>query len=136
VQVSRHHWYELAQELHGAFAGIDAALSGIQWSGDGRKAFDARWSEFSGHGTQAAQQAHEMGDHLLKVGGHIEDAQHEWDLAMGAMTASAAIGIGLTFVTFGISDAVAEGAATAAVGTMEAVCTALDISLDAADVAP
>jgi hypothetical protein len=53
-------------------------------------------------------------------------------MAMGAMAASTAIGIGLTFVTFGISDAVAEGAAAAAVGTMEAVCTALDISLEAA----
>jgi hypothetical protein len=51
---------------------------------------------------------------------------------MAAMAASTAIGIGLTFVTFGISDAVAEGAAAAAVGTMEGVCAALDIALDAA----
>jgi hypothetical protein len=72
------------------------------------------------------------GDHLFKVGNQIADAQHEWDLAMGAMTVSTAIGIGLTFVTFGVSDAVAEGAATAAVGTMEAICAALNVSLEAA----
>jgi hypothetical protein len=73
-----------------------------------------------------------MGDHLLTLGHQIDDAQHQWDMAMAAMAASTAIGIGLTFVTFGISDAVAEGAAAAAVGTMEAVCAALDISLEAA----
>jgi ADP-ribosyltransferase exoenzyme len=132
VQDSRHHWYELARELHGAFADLDRAISRIGWSGQARTAFDARWSEFSGHGTEASQHAHEMGDHLLRVGNQIEDAQHAWDLAMGAMTASTAIGIGLTFVTFGISDAVAEGAATAAVGTMEAICATLDVTLDAA----
>jgi hypothetical protein len=132
VQDARHYWHELAQELHGAFANLDRVISGMQWSGAGRKAFDARWAEFSGHGVEASRHAHEMGDHLFKVGNQITDAQHEWDLAMGAMTASTAIGIGLTFVTFGVSDAVAEGAATAAVGTMEAVCAALNVSLEAA----
>ena len=131
VKGGRHYWYELAGEISGAFAEIDRAISGMQWSGDARRAFDAAWSQFSGQGTEATQHAQEMGDQLLRLGNQIEDAQHEWDVAMAAMAASTAIGIGLTFVTFGISDAVAEGAATAAVGTMEAVCTALDISLDA-----
>ena len=132
VQDARHYWYELAQEIHGTFADLDRVISGMQWSGDGRKAFDVRWAEFSGHGTEASQHSHEMSDHLFKLGNQIMDAQHEWDLAMGAMTASTAIGIGLTFVTFGVSDAVAEGAATAAVGTMEAVCAALNVTLEAA----
>jgi uncharacterized protein YukE len=132
VAAGRHHWYELAQEVHGAFADIDRAVASMQWSGDGRRAFDAAWSQFSGHGTEAAQHSQEMGDHLLKLGHQIDDAQSQWDMAMAAMVASTAIGIGLTFVTFGISDAVAEGAAAAAVGTMEAVCAALDISLEAA----
>jgi hypothetical protein len=73
-----------------------------------------------------------MGDHLFKLGHQIEDAQHEWDLAMAAMAASTAIGIGLTFFTFVISDIASEGAAAAAVSTMEAITTALDLSLDAA----
>jgi hypothetical protein len=132
VQDARHYWYELAQEIHAAFADIDRVISSMQWSGAGRRAFDAAWSVFSGHGIEASQHSHEMGDHLFRLGHQIEDAQHEWDLAMGAMVASTAIGIGLTFVTFGISDAVAEGAATAAVGTMEAVWTALDVTLEAA----
>jgi hypothetical protein len=132
VTGGRHHWYELAQEIHGAFADIDRAVASMQWSGDGRRAFDAAWSQLSGHGTEAAQHSQEMGDHLLTLGHQIDDAQHQWDMAMTAMAASTAIGIGLTFVTFGISDAVAEGAAAAAVGTMEAVCAALDISLEAA----
>jgi hypothetical protein len=132
VQDAGHHWYELAQEIHGAFADLDRVISGIQWSGDGRTAFDARWAEFSGHGTEASQHSHAMGDHLVRLGNQITDAQHEWDLAMTAMTASTAIGIGLTFVTFGISDVAAEEAAAASVGTMEAVCAALDISLEAA----
>jgi uncharacterized protein YukE len=128
VAGGRHHWYELAQEIHGAFADIDRAIAAMQWSGDARRAFHAAWSQLSGHGTEAAQHSQEMGDHLLTLGHQIDDAQHQWDMAMTAMAASTAIGIGLTFVTFGISDAVAEGAAAAAVGTMEAVCAALDIS--------
>jgi uncharacterized protein YukE len=132
VVAGRHYWYELAGEISGAFAEIDRAISGMQWSGEARSAFNAAWSQFSGHGTEATQHAQEMGDQLLKLGNRIEEAQHEWDVAMAAMAASTAIGIGLTFVTFGVSDAVAEGAATAAVGTMEAVCAALDVSLDAA----
>ena len=132
VAGSRRYWYELAGDISGAFADIDRAISGMRWSGDARRAFDVAWSQFSEHGREATQHAQEMGDHLLKLGNQIEDAQHEWDLAMAAMAASTAIGIGLTFVTFGVSDAVAEGAATAAVGTMEAVCSALDIALDAA----
>jgi uncharacterized protein YukE len=132
VAAGRHHWYELAQEIHGAFADIDRAIASMQWSGDGRRAFDAAWSQLSGHGTEAAQHSQEMGDHLLTLGHRIDDAQHQWDMAMAAMAASTAIGIGLTFVTFGISDAVAEGAAAAAVGTMEAICAALDVSLEAA----
>jgi hypothetical protein len=132
VAGGRQHWYELAEEIHGAFADIDRVIASMQWSGDGRRAFDAAWSQFSGHGTEAAQHSQEMGDHLLKLGHQIDDAQNQWDMAMAAMVASTAIGIGLTFVTFGISDAVAEGAVAAAVGTMEAVCTALEISLEAA----
>jgi hypothetical protein len=132
VKIGRHHWYELAQEVHGAFADIELVIGQLHWSGDARRAFDAVWSQFSGHGTEASQHSQEMGDHLLKLGSQIEGAQHEWDLAVGAMAVSTAIGIGLTFLTFGISDAVAEGAATAAVGSMEAICAALDISLDAA----
>src|SRR5580704_17542743 len=132
VAGGRHHWYELAQEVHGAFSDIDRAIASMQWSGDGRRAFDTAWSQLSGHGTETAQHSQEMGDHLLTLGHQIEDAQHQWDMAMAGMAASTAIGIGLTFVTFGISDAVAEGAAAAAVGTMEAVCAALDISLEVA----
>jgi Domain of unknown function (DUF6883) len=132
IKAGRHYWYELAGDISGAFADIDRAISGMQWSGDARRAFRAVWSQFSGHGTEASQYAQEMGGNLFKLGNHIEDAQHEWDLAMAAMAASAAIGLGLTFVTFGISDAVAGGAATAAVGTMETVCAELDIALDVA----
>jgi uncharacterized protein YukE len=88
VKCGRHHWYELAGELHGTFADIDRAIAGVQWSGDARKAFDAAWSRFSGHGTEAGQHAHEMGDHLHTLGNQIEDAQHEWDIAMAAMVAS------------------------------------------------
>jgi hypothetical protein len=71
-----------------------------------------------------------MGEHILRLGHQIDEAQRQWDMAMTAMAVS--IAIGLTFVTIGISDAVAEGAAAAAAGTMEAVCTALEISLEAA----
>jgi hypothetical protein len=131
VQAGRQYWYDLAAEIHGAFADIDRAIAGIQWSGNARTAFNNTWSQFSGYGTEASQHAREMGDHLLKVGHQIEDAQHEWDLAMAAMAASTAIGIGLTFFTFGISDIAAEGAAGAAVSTMEAVTAALEVGLDA-----
>jgi uncharacterized protein YukE len=130
IKAGRHYWYELAGDISGAFADIDRAISGMQWSGDARRAFRAVWSQFSGHGTEASQYAQEMGGNLFKLGNHIEDAQHEWDLAMAAMAASAAIGLGLTFVTFGISDAVAEGAAATAVGTMEAVCGTLDAAME------
>lgn len=132
VKQSRRYWYDLAAEIHGAFADLTRAIDAMQWSGDGRKAFDAVWSQLSGHGAEASQHAQDMGDHLFRIGDQIRDAQHEWEVAMTAMTASAAIGIGLTVVTFGMSDAVAESTATAAVGTMEAVCIALDASLDAA----
>jgi hypothetical protein len=131
VQAGRQYWYELAGEIQGAFADIERAMGGMQWSGDARNAFDAVWSQFSGHGSEASQHSHEMGDHLFRVGGQIEDAQHQWDLAMGAMAASTAIGIGLTFFTFGISDEVAAGAAAAAASTMEGICAALEISMDA-----
>jgi uncharacterized protein YukE len=132
VKAGCHSWYELAGEISGAFTDLDRAISGMRWSGDARKAFDAVWLQFSRHGTEASQYAQEMGDNHIKLGNQIEDAQHEWDVAMAAMAASTAVGIGLTFVTFGISDAVAEGAATAAVGTMETVCAEFDIALDAA----
>jgi hypothetical protein len=59
VAAGRHHWYELAQEVHGAFADIDRAIASMQWSGDGRRAFDTAWSQLSGHGTEAAQ--HSLG---------------------------------------------------------------------------
>jgi hypothetical protein len=131
VQAGRQYWYELAGEIQGAFADIERAMGGMQWSGDARTAFDALWTQFSGHGSEASQHSHEMGDHLFRVGGQIEDAQHQWDLAMAAMAASTAIGIGLTFFTFGISDEVAAGAAAAAASTMEGVCAALEISMDA-----
>jgi hypothetical protein len=132
VQAGRQYWYELAGEIQGAFADIDRAIIGLHWSGEARKAFDVIWSQFSGHATEASQHSHAMGDHLFTLGHQIEDSQHEWDLAMATMVATTAIAVGLTFVTFGISDAVAEGAAATAVGTMETVCGALGISLDAA----
>jgi hypothetical protein len=130
VQAGRQYWYELAGEIQGAFADIDRAIIGLHWSGEARKAFDVIWSQFSGHATEASQHSHAMGDHLFTLGHQIEDSQHEWDLAMATMVATTAIAVGLTFVTFGISDAVAEGAAATAVGTMEAVCGALDAAME------
>ncbi len=115
VAAGRHPWYDLADKVHGAFADIERVVASMRWSGDARTAFDVAWSELSGHGADASQHAHDMGDHLQKLGHQIEDAQHHWDLAMAAMVTFTAIGIGLTFVTFGISDAVAEGAAAASV---------------------
>jgi hypothetical protein len=63
MEDSRHYWYELAQEIHGGFADIDQAMAGIQWSGDGRRAFYSRWSEFSGQGTEASRHSHKMRGH-------------------------------------------------------------------------
>jgi uncharacterized protein YukE len=132
VRSGRHYWYELAGDLHGVFADIDRVIAGIQWSGDGREAFDVVWSQLSGYGNEATQHSHEMGDQLLRIGNEIEDAQQEWLHAMEGMAVCTAISIGATFVTAGLSDAFAAGTAATAVGAMEAACAALDISLNAA----
>jgi uncharacterized protein YukE len=126
VKAGRYRWYELAGESRGTFAELQQVIAGTRWSGDARMAFDASWSQFSGHATEASQHAHEVGDWLLRIGNQIEDAQHRWDVAMSAL-ASMTGGIGTALVsTLG---AVAGQEVTAAVGVVEDACSALEHSL-------
>jgi hypothetical protein len=115
-------WHDLAAGIDEAFAEVGAALSQSSWSGDAARAWAQRWEEYRGHGVSAANHGQEFGDELRTLARRIDEAQHEWEIALGAVAVSTAIGIGLTAFTFGISNVAARAAATAAVTGMEAAC--------------
>ncbi len=65
------------------------------------------WDEFRAHGATAEGALPSLGDHVEEIGDTIDDAQPQWKLATASVTATTAIGIGLTVLTIGASDVIA-----------------------------
>jgi hypothetical protein len=126
TRTGRQPWIDLADDLHDALHPVEVAIRDLRWSGQGRDHFDEVWQRVAGAAWEADAHLRQVGDLLQRLGDHVEDAQRTWDVAMAGTAVVTGVGIGLSVLSFGLSDAVAAGAAASAVTTMEGACAALD----------
>ena len=92
------------------------------WQGSGKTAFEQEWGKLADAVNQGCDEMASVAQHLRKAADDLEAAQYAYQLAISAAAVTAVVGIGLTLVTFGASDAVAG----------EEVATEVGVAVDAA----
>ncbi|CCB73387.1 MULTISPECIES: WXG100 family type VII secretion target [Streptomycetaceae] len=110
-------WREMARDLKGIVEAQDAEVARMRaaWTGEAADAFDSHWSH-------TRRQVEEVLPHFETVAGQLDSAAEAIAKANAAVhhvveevATTALIGIGLSVLTAGFSDAVAAGAAEAEV---------------------
>jgi hypothetical protein len=104
---------------------LSALLEG--WCGPAADAYRARWDQVHRGLSELDHRLHTNADHLRILAGLVEDAQSGYDHTLAAAGITTVVGIGLTLVSGGASDALAveaDGAlgatVTAMIGEFEA----------------
>lgn len=95
------------------------------WEGNAKTAFEQEWSKLA---TAVQQGCDEMGGvatSLHQTADKLENAQHAYEVAVGAAAVTAVVGIAATFITFGASDEVS------AVGVEAEVAAATEVAAEA-----
>lgn len=108
-------WRQVAGGLSQAFARLDTEgkSAGSGWDGADYDAFYAEFKSIHSGVTEFASSVEEFSVQLDELANGLEEAQREYKAAMIEVGVTVAIGVGLSFVSFGASNAVA-GAAVAA----------------------
>ncbi len=108
-------WEHLAWEVWHLTRPLEKHMTALLegWSGPAADAHRARWEQVRRGLGEFDHRAHTAADYLRRFAGQIEDAQSGYDLALGAAGVITVVGIGLTLVSGGGSDALAGEADTA-----------------------
>ncbi len=120
VRAAAEQWRRAADQLQGAADAASSRAASLvgSWSGPAKTAFDATWQRMAAHADEGSTQLRAAAEALDRAAQAIDDARARyWQLMAGAGV-GVAIGVLLTPVTMGASDAVAGGAATAGVAAL------------------
>ncbi|GIM95620.1 HNH endonuclease [Paractinoplanes toevensis] len=90
------------------------------WDDPVKTAFIDEWNNFRSGLNDVSGQIREVADRLDSLADDLANAQHKYNSALVAVGVTAAVGIGLTVITFGVSDEVAGAAVAAEVATVAA----------------
>ncbi|MGD3106685.1 WXG100 family type VII secretion target [Streptomyces sp. YGL11-2] len=108
-------WRGMAHDLKTTIETQDheVAQLGDNWTGAAADAFHAHWNHTKGQVEKALPQFETVAKQLDTTADAIQKANHEVHRVVEEVLATAAIGIGLSVLTAGFSDAIAAGAAEA-----------------------
>lgn len=95
----------LTEDTHSRIGALSAS-----WQGDAKTAFEQEWTNLGGAVYQGCDELCNVANALHQAADKLESAQHAYEVAVGAATVTAVVGIAATFITFGASDEVAAGA--------------------------
>ncbi|MEU5214061.1 WXG100 family type VII secretion target [Streptomyces sp. NPDC020742] len=121
-------WREMAQELRAAGADLNRHVEDLDeadWGGKAATGFRAHWKHTKEQIDHALPRFHEVAKELEQAADHIEDTNKQVEHVLEELAVTAAVGIGLTVITAGFSDAVAAGSAAAEVAEAGAVVARL-----------
>ncbi|MFI2240951.1 WXG100 family type VII secretion target [Streptomyces chrestomyceticus] len=121
-------WRGMAHDLRTAGRDLDRQVDDLgeaDWDGRAATGFRAHWTHTKRQLDQALPRFERVAEELEQAAGHIEDTNTQVQHVLEELAVTAAVGLGLTVVTAGFSDAVAAGAAAAEVAEAGAVVARL-----------
>ncbi|MGX1758355.1 WXG100 family type VII secretion target [Streptomyces lydicus] len=111
-------WRELAHDLEAVRRDLNRQvgdLSEADWDGRAATGFRGHWTHTEQQIDHALPNFERVAKELEQAADHIEDTNTRVEHVLEELAVTAAVGIGLTVITAGFSDAVAAGAAAAEV---------------------
>ncbi len=122
IRSAAQTWSALSSSLEDIDQGLCSLVqwltSECNWKGPAATQFADFWGKYETAIPKIADQCTAVSHQLTTIAGEIASAQSKYDDLAAAIAATAAVGIGLSFFTFGISDAVAAGADAAEMGAI------------------
>ncbi|SEC62479.1 WXG100 family type VII secretion target [Streptomyces sp. 2224.1] len=131
-------WRDMAHDLQAAGRDLDQQvkdLSRADWDGQAATAFHEHWTHTKQRIDHALPNFERVAKELDQAANHIEDTNTQVEHVLEELAVTAAVGLGLTIITAGFSDAVAAGAAATEVaeaGTVVARLGSLLKSIESA----
>jgi hypothetical protein len=123
-------WERLADELDESFRvlqrAVEGGVAGGAWEGRASRDFLGVWEPLRVAGRDGHRHARDVAGQLSLLAAKIEQAQEEWERAIAAAAVVTGVSVGLTFFTFGASNAIAAGAAARSAATIAAIGAWLD----------
>ena len=127
IRAAAQSWATLASSITDIDSGLCSLVqwhtADCNWKGPAASQFADFWGRYEAAIPRIADQCNEVSRQLHTIAGELASAQSKYDDMAAAIAATAAVGIGLTFFTFGISDGVAaatDAAEVGAIGTLVA----------------
>jgi phosphotransferase family enzyme len=117
VKTAAVAWHRTADGIREATERLDrevARVIGPQWSAADAGRMLRAWDTLRRDAREVEELLRSMGLELDKLSRSIRDAQQDWDRTMATLAVTIGVSIGLGFVTFGLSNLAAGGAANAA----------------------
>jgi hypothetical protein len=117
VKTAAVAWHRTADGIREATDRLDrevARVIGPQWSAADAGRMLRAWDTLRREAREVEELLRSMGLELEKLSRSIRDAQQDWDRTMATLAVTIGVSIGLGFVTFGLSNLAAGGAANAA----------------------
>ncbi|WP_053698508.1 WXG100 family type VII secretion target [Streptomyces sp. NRRL F-5755] len=111
-------WRDMAHDLRAAGGDLDRQVDELgkaDWDGQAATGFREHWAHTKQQIDQALPRFERVAKELEQAAGHIEDTNTRVQHVLEELAVTAAVGLGLTVITAGFSDAVAAGAAAAEV---------------------
>ncbi|WP_438486616.1 WXG100 family type VII secretion target [Streptomyces sp. S186] len=111
-------WREMADDLRTAGADLNRQVEDLDksdWDGQAAAGFRAHWAHTKQQLDHSLPRFHEVAKELDQAADHIEDTNKQVEHVLEELAVTAAVGLGLTVITAGFSDAVAAAGAAAEV---------------------
>ncbi len=123
-------WERLADELDESFRALQRAVEGGvgdgAWEGQASRNFLGAWEPLQVAGRDGQHHIRDFAGQLSHLAAKIGEAQDQWERAIAAAAVVTGVSVGLTFFTFGASNALAAGAAARSAATIAAIAAWLD----------
>ncbi|MFF8310199.1 WXG100 family type VII secretion target [Streptomyces lydicus] len=111
-------WRQMAHDLQASGRDLDQQVTDLgetDWDGQAATRFREHWTHTKQQIDHALPRFERVAKELDQAADHIEDANEQVQHVLEELAVTAAVGLGLTVITAGFSDAVAAGAAAAEV---------------------
>ena len=107
LRVAASYWTSVAGGLRTLVDDTQGRIDSLSssWQGGAKTAFEQEWTALASAVQQGCEEMGGVATALHQAADKLENAQHAYEVAVGAAAVTAIVGIAATFITFGASDA-------------------------------
>jgi WXG100 family type VII secretion target len=107
LRVAASYWTSVAGGLRTLIDDTQGRIGSLSssWQGGAKTAFEQEWTTLANAVQQGCEEMGGVATALHQAADKLENAQHAYEVAVGAAAVTAVVGIAATFITFGASDA-------------------------------